>query len=286
MQGKQFTDLTKASVLKDSDIFAVHDGNGLKKSSMGDVTAYMSDKFSNPNLLINPDFKINQRGESAYSSQYSVDRWKIYNALYNVSTKNLSNSNSSDGNLVQTFENPLNGTYTITVHCSSVTGIVNFTWSGENVIVDKEVGNLKKGNNIVTIKATNLKFIGVLIKPEASVNIDYIKLEQGSIATPFVAPNPAEELVKCQRYYYRSKAYKYGVVPDGKAWVVEILTQDFRIKPTLEIRTTYESHINKKEQRVTSIGNKYVISLKLISTDNVLDSYALETEIKVDAEIY
>ena len=286
MQGKQFTDLTKASVLKDSDIFAVHDGNGLKKSSMGDVTAYMSDKFSNPNLLINPDFKINQRGESAYSSQYSVDRWKIYNALYNVSTKNLSNSNSSDGNLVQTFENPLNGTYTITVHCSSVTGIVNFTWSGENVIVDKEVGNLKKGNNIVTIKATNLKFIGVLIKPEASVNIDYIKLEQGSIATPFVAPNPAEELVKCQRYYYRSKAYKYGVVPDGKAWVVEILTQDFRIKPTLGISTTYESHINKKEQRVTSIGNKYVISLKLISTDNVLDSYALETEIKIDAEIY
>lgn len=286
MQGKQFTDLTKASVLKDSDIFAVHDGNGLKKSSMGDLTAYMSDKFSNPNLLINPDFKINQRGESAYNSQYSVDRWKIYNALYNVSTKNLSNSNSSDGNLVQTFENPLNGTYTITVHCSSVTGIVNFTWSGENVIVDKEVGNLKKGNNIVTIKATNLKLIGVLIKPEASVNIDYIKLEQGSIATPFVAPNPAEELVKCQRYYYRSKAYKYGVVPDGKAWVVEILTQDFRIKPTLEISTTYESHINKKEQRVTSIGNKYVISLKLISTDNVLDSYALETEIKIDAEIY
>ncbi len=286
MQGKQFTDLTKASVLKDSDIFAVHDGNGLKKSSMGDVTAYMSDKFSNPNLLINPDFKINQRGESTYNSQYSVDRWKIYNALYNVSTKNLSNSNSSDGNLVQTFENPLNGTYTITVHCSSVTGIVNFTWSGESVIVDKEVGNLKKGNNIVTIKAINLKFIGVLIKPEASVNIDYIKLEQGSIATPFVAPNPAEELVKCQRYYYRSKAYKYGVVPDGKAWVVEILTQDFRTKPTLQINTTYESHINKKEQRVTSIGNKYVISLKLISTDNVLDSYALETEIKIDAEIY
>lgn len=30
MEGKQFTDLTKASALKDTNIIAVHDGNGLK----------------------------------------------------------------------------------------------------------------------------------------------------------------------------------------------------------------------------------------------------------------
>ena len=38
--------------------------------------------ISNPNLLINPDFKINQRGQDTYSkssgSMYSVDRWKIW----------------------------------------------------------------------------------------------------------------------------------------------------------------------------------------------------------------
>ena len=80
--GKQFTDLTKASALKDTNIIAVHDGNGLKKASMEDVTMYMADKFSNPNLLINPDFKINQRGQATYEVSsagqiYSVDRWRF-----------------------------------------------------------------------------------------------------------------------------------------------------------------------------------------------------------------
>lgn len=284
MAGKQFTDLTKASALKDSDIFAVHDGNGLKQSSIGDVTAYMSDKFSNPNLLINPDFKINQRRESTYSSQYSVDRWKIYNALYNVSTKNLSNSNNSDGNLVQTFENPLNGTYTITVHCSSVTGIVNFTWSGESVIVDKEVGNLKKGNNIVTIKATNLKFIGVLIKPEASVNIDYIKLEQGSIATPFVAPNPAEELVKCRRYYNFIASHFYGAAnPNG--FINEDLAsfRNFRTNPTINIKATYSSGVTESTLTLkgSNINGYYLYGRTRTSGD-----YALDATITADAEIY
>lgn len=39
MIGKQFTDLTKASALKDSDIIAVHDGNGLKSVTIEQLHA-------------------------------------------------------------------------------------------------------------------------------------------------------------------------------------------------------------------------------------------------------
>ena len=33
------------------------------------------DGLSNPNLLINPDFRVNQRGQAEYTSGYTVDRW-------------------------------------------------------------------------------------------------------------------------------------------------------------------------------------------------------------------
>ena len=34
-----------------------------------------------------------------------------------------------------------------------------------------------------------------------TIAIEWIKLEQGSVATHFVEPNKADELLKCQRYY-------------------------------------------------------------------------------------
>ena len=38
-----------------------------------------------------------------------------------------------------------------------------------------------------------------------NVTIKRVKLEVGSCSTPFVPPNPAEELLKCQRYYEQSE---------------------------------------------------------------------------------
>lgn len=283
MAGKQFTDLTKASALKDSDIIAVHDGNGLKKGLLSQLSNYMGTKFNNPNLLINPDFKINQREKSTYNSQYSVDRWKIYNALYNVSTKNLSNPNSSDGNLVQTFENPLNGTYTITVYCSSVTGVANFTFGGENVIVDKEVGDLKKGNNIVTIKATNLNFIGVLVKSGASVNIDYIKLEQGTVATPFVAPNPADELIKCQRHYVKVLGELRAYTNAGTSFGVTVnLPTKMRTKPTVNINNIYSYNVSSIETEIKNDNS----AIFVYGTSKNQDSAVVDCIVMCDAEIY
>ena len=50
-------------------------------TSIGEWT-YEDTKQQNPNLIINPDFKINQRGQSSYTGAvYGVDRWKgIYGA--------------------------------------------------------------------------------------------------------------------------------------------------------------------------------------------------------------
>ena len=201
MPGKQFTDLTKASALKDSDIFAVHDGNGLKKSSMGDVTAYMSDKFSNPNLLINSDFKINQRGQAVYNTEpknmYTLDRWCIYMPTGGRVKPNLdgtitiTNNSNDQGWFFQELESKIENVV-FTANVISVSGIVN--------IYADDAGKTITNTGITSLQSKSVKKCGFVVTANSSITLKWVKLEQGSIATPFVAPNPAEELMKCQRF--------------------------------------------------------------------------------------
>ena len=45
--------------------------------TLGSVTDEISRAAGGSNLLMNPDFRINQRGKSEYSTGYTVDRWYI-----------------------------------------------------------------------------------------------------------------------------------------------------------------------------------------------------------------
>lgn len=205
MAGKQFTNLTKASDLKDTNIIAVHDGNGLKKASMEDVTMYMSNKFSNPNLLINPNFKINQRGQATYETSganqiYSVDRWRLgkgkvtVNSDGTVTVTATGGTANEEGYYQQLLENAINGDYTVSVEAISVSGAVR-------IAIDGAWQNVKSGLNVFHgIAGTGA--VGLQLANGASITLKWVKLEHGSIATPFVAPNPAEELVKCRRFAF------------------------------------------------------------------------------------
>lgn len=181
MPGKQVTELDALPSFTDTSLLPVHNGAGLKKGLLSQLASYLGNKFSNPNLLTNPDFKINQRGNSTYSSAnskkiYTVDRWNIYNANLNASTKVLTNPNSSSGQFKQTLELPLIGTYTVTIKASRVSGNVHFfiNENGTNII-DKSIVS---GLNTVTFTSTKgVSEVGVLISSGASLQIDYVKLE-------------------------------------------------------------------------------------------------------------
>lgn len=103
MPGKQVTELDTLPSFTDTSLLPVHNGAGLKKGSLSQLVNYLGTKFSNPNLLINPDFKINQRKASSYTSGYTVDRWRISNSTLNATTMTLSNSNSTGGNFFTIF---------------------------------------------------------------------------------------------------------------------------------------------------------------------------------------
>ena len=299
MPGKQFTDLTKVSVLKDSDIFAVHDGNGLKKSSMGDVTTYMSDKFSNPNLLINPDFKINQRGESAYSSTktvYTVDRWAISNAKVSVNSDSSVTASSLDsiGYFKQHVESISYGKHTYSIYVQAITGTVRAFYVNKDS-KDVELGTLKLGLNTFVSADDGFKTLFMHIADDSSVTLKYAKVEQGTVATHFVAPNLADELVKCKRFtqYYDSIPCIPGVLfvsnttvaTSGWLPLYQILSPSMRVDPTISAGSVTANNgssisgkysVNSDKNRLKSVVFNEANNYHTITINRVL----------LDAEIY
>lgn len=299
MVGKQVTELDTLPSFTDNSLLPVHNGAGLKKGLLSQLSSYLGTKFSNPNLLTNPDFKINQRGNSTYSSTnskkiYTVDRWNIYNANLNASTKVLTNPNSSSGQFKQTLELPLIGTYTVTIKASRVSGNVYFfiNENGANII-DKSIVS---GLNTVTFTSTKgVSEVGVLISSGASLQIDYVKLEQGAVATAYTAPNLIEEYPKCQRYFqYIPKLYcvplmftrnminssdKYFQSTNGN------LPTEMRLKPTLKYKT-----IGQSDGSTFTDNASFEIDSKTINTvtlSSVVSNFSITVnEITLDAEIY
>lgn len=198
MPGKQVTELEVLPSFTDTSLLPVHNGAGLKKGSLSQLANYLGTKFSNPNLLINPDFKINQRGATSYEQQgYSVDRWKIWNVTVTPSTSGgitVKNDKYTDtGIFIQILENATEGDSTLSCYVTSVTGTVTMFADDNTQVV------LKQGLNVVHTSNSTKNF-SIFLNRGTSITLKWVKLEQGKVATSFIAPNPAEELEKCLRF--------------------------------------------------------------------------------------
>lgn len=198
MAGKQVTELDALPSFSDTSLLPVHNGAGLKKGLLSQLANYLGTKFSNPNLLINPDFKINQRGATSYEQQgYSVDRWKIWNVTVTPSTSGgitVKNDKYTDtGTFIQILENATEGDSTLSCYVTSVTGTVTMFADDNTQVV------LKQGLNVVHTSNSTKNF-SIFLNRGTSITLKWVKLEQGKVATSFIAPNPAEELEKCLRF--------------------------------------------------------------------------------------
>lgn len=168
-----------------------------------------------PNILVNSDFKINQRGATSYEKQgYSVDRWKIWNVTVTPSTSGgitVKNDKYTDsGTFLQYLENATEGDSTLSCYVTSVSGKVTMVADDNSQVI------LKQGLNVVhTNKST--KAFTIFLNRGTSVTLKWVKLEQGTVATSFIAPNPAEELVKCKRYFQVLNVYE-GFVGSVSYW--------------------------------------------------------------------
>lgn len=218
--------------------------------------------ISQPNLLINGDFQVWQRGESFNGntgSTYTVDRWAIAGDTYpkvekiDNGVKITSTQNGTWTNFYTKLENVtlrklIGKTLTYTVKLKTPTKI-NQIWccttspSGQiyhhsKQYIDKNYEFLT-GSFLVQESSYNadgfLEF-GIQGVPQAgnSYEVEWAKLELGSVATPFVPRPYAEELALCQRYCQKFSAQGV-VIANNNLSVQQSYPVTMRTKPTVKL---------------------------------------------------
>ena len=294
MAGKQVTELDALPSFTDNSLLPVHNGAGLKKGLLSQLADYLGKKFSNPNLLINPDFKINQRGATSYTSAvaqtikvvYSVDRWCLYGHSLTVNSDKsvtITPTTYSDGALIQNLETPVDGDITVQVYAVGVSGTATVSVGPSDGSSTTEIGTLKNGLNTFTF-SKGIKRLVIRVK-SGTLTLKYAKVEQGTVATTFVAPNYADELIKCQRYYF--KRYYYYVFYSGSASFTYIFSDtipSMRIKPTVDFANTSNSGLTKA---VVSLNTTVKdLTLLIQSVTSKVGNCNVGGTIELDAEIY
>ena len=302
MAGRQVTELDTLPSFTDTSLLPVHNGAGLKKGTSSQLANYLGTKFSNPNLLINPDFKINQRGKAEYTSdgtvRYTVDRWRSLSLNVKTDTNGIllsADSQNDDGGFIaQELEKSIDLETLFTLKVGSVTGS----------IVVSVMDSASNGNNLnITTSgiysiglASQAKKVIIQVTKGSSCKIEWAKLEQGSIATPFVAPNPAEELVKCERflqiipeiYFIPYASTRTAFSSNGQYYQSAggLFPVEMRTNPTITYSNIHKANDEVISEQVKSVdSNKYGIGLVVIG--NNVDYYTLRMEnIIADAEIY
>lgn len=224
----------------DTDGFEGH--NGSAWSSLGQVI--------NPNLLVNGDFSVWQRGTSFVQSgeTYTADRVKVQSSVADWEAHQIE-GNWNDGMVGKpwmqrirgtgTYENTVfsveNGAnlykgktltftvrgkfeagivYTIQVRRSSTgtggTPLMNTTFIGINSQDQTHTFTFTLADEYDDTLAHLLVQVEHVNEPNNTISHFYdVKLELGTVSTPFIYDDPATNRAKCERYYYKAPATGY-----------------------------------------------------------------------------
>lgn len=269
--------------------------------------------ISNPNLLINGDFRVNQRGQQSYGKGYTVDRW--YSNLtylnFDVASKTLTNNDTAySGYFIQYIENQ-EDLYGKTVTFSSLVNGTRYSLTA-TIPSDTTVSTVAytsiKGNNITKCQleigfTNNLLNVRYVIPIGQSVTIGEAKLEIGLFATAF-SPRPyAEELSLCQRYYLPlmngASVYNGFIFTETSARISVPVPTTMRLRtPTAEFKvddiTQCKIYSNGAQVTPTALGyagfvdsDQFVINATIPNlTPNHTCAMRLLGSASLDAEIY
>lgn len=183
--------------------------------------------ISNPNLIINPYFKnpINQRGLTTYSGGgYTIDCWRLGN---NYTTAEITADGIKIGyadgatdvpaiftTRIENYADFAGKTVTASVNIAESTSAktqMMVTYTADGARKYHSVPTASAGVHNITVQIPDnitdleLWLYGADIRNGDTVDscavFEWAKIEIGSVATPFIPPDPATELAKCQRYY-------------------------------------------------------------------------------------
>ena len=199
--------------------------------SINNALTNVEDNLSHQNLLDNPWFTVNQRGQSSYasgSSRYTVDRWQASSAesVTVNSNKTVTLSVGSSLGLLQQYlendlrDNLLGKTVTVSAIVDDVLYSDTFTMPA-TVQSAYQVGAITIGDMVLRFRFSSASVLCFYFEHTANSSNSYtvkaVKLELGSVSTLVMdtAPNYAEELLKCQRYFERIGGTTYEFFATG-----------------------------------------------------------------------
>lgn len=263
---------------------------------------------SNPNLLINGDFQVWQRGERfdvAGGPIYCTDRFAV-----NVSEPNALSIDRVPNGIMYTHKQDALATTleyrmeqseldllrgkTVTLSFS-IDGVVHTSTHDNFNVTSGYILYIAKANvNAETVSIGNgggIVYQFPTIPSGGSYTINWVKLELGDKATP-LSPRPyAEELVLCQRYYR-----VMSIMPDMQSEVLPnsrfmSVSYDMRTTPTIKLETAGEVNIIKNASEVKyDILDSFRNSMQasIISTSSPIHVHAFwyALDVILDAEIY
>ena len=295
MAGKQVTELDALPSFTDTSLLPVHNGAGLKKGTLSQLMDYMAERFSNPNLLLNSNFRVDQRGRGTYSNNttkptYTLDRWISINAqvVYNIDgTATITSLATTDTSswFKQILAHAINDTCTLSCNITAVTG-------NAYLYNQRNGKKIVKGLNTVTL--SYLKEASIELKQGASITIEWIKLEKGSKATTYVAPNYAEELQKCMMYYNQLKASLNGYFTT-QTYVSSDSLLNIRTKPTIKCVGSFwlyylggdaKYNFSSVETILTEYNEITLLLAPTSTKQNCTLVFDKDSYIELDAEIY
>ena len=183
--------------------------------------------LSNPNLLINGGFAVWQRGESFTvprtgnsAGQYTADRWRVW-----------ANADSAGGNIVVT---KVDGGLHVE---ASGAGIATYRFEEADAkkLTGKTVTLSRSVDGVVSSETQSFPANGTFNVPlPASGTLNWVKLELGGEATPYVPKGYGEELAACMRYYQvTGTVFCAGYANAGTAYASYVPPAPLRTTPTL-----------------------------------------------------
>ena len=201
--------------------------------------------LSNPNLLINGDFQIWQRGDSFVGGQsqlYSADRWwswfscniernngsgikfTVTKEDYGSFSQNIEVSNEmydflNNCPLTLSVRIKTNRSITLKMGISDDLKLITTkanTWETHIVTFTPSASSFKTLDNGFSLRIDAFRLTESDDKYQVGdiIEVAWVKLEKGTKATPFVPRSHGEEWMLCRRYYYKISYSQYVVTID------------------------------------------------------------------------
>lgn len=258
--------------------------------------AEMSD-LQRPNLLDNADFKsgiINQRGQEEYNygvtasatgNRGTIDRWISNCTKVSVEDGKIHieyDNSTAYSYLQQKLSYVCNGDYTLYIKVSNVTDGSMFIAFNGNQSDKLDISD--DGEYVHTFKDVNnqdllVMFVGTGFKGD----IEYIKLEKGSVYTGMPVWNETLELLKCLRRFVKISNYRIRQYSTQNTVLIHPLQFPIEMAQNPSITCTASVTTNASNYGALS-SNKNCVNLQWnVPNTGVSD---LTLDIEADAEIY